>query len=144
MGLLNYTTKVAVDRSVAEIMRTLTKHGARAIMVENDDTGTITALSFQVLVDDKPVRFKLPADWRPVLEIIKKDPRVPRGKKTEEHAKCVTWRILKDWIEAQVAILTTRMVQLDQVFLPYAVAPNGKTFYEHVKASNLLAPPKNG
>lgn len=140
MPILNYTTKVPVEKSVHEIMAMLSKHGAQAIMVENDDTGTIVALSFKMDMDGNPISFKLPIVWREVRQIIQEDKRVPRSKKTDEHAKCVAWRILKDWVEAQIAILETRMVKLDQIFLPYAVARDGRTFYETVKSSNLLGP----
>lgn len=143
MGLLNYTTKVSVDRSVAEIMKMLTKFGAQRIMVENDDTGTIVGMSFEILVDGAKTGYKLPVKWEEVLYIIDTDGRVPRAKKNPEHAKCVAWRILKDWVEAQLAILETNMVKLDQVFLPYAIAKSGKTIYEHVKSVGLLAAPKD-
>lgn len=139
MAILNYTTKVSVDRSAAEIMKMLSKHGATHIIVENDDTGTISGMSFQIPVDGNLVGFKLPVKWQEVLQIIQEDRRVPGNKRNPEHAKCVAWRILKDWTEAQLAILETNMVKLDQVFLPYAVAKDGRTLYEAVKASNLLS-----
>ncbi len=139
MPILNYTTKVSVDRSVAEIMKMLAKFGAQAVMVEHDDTGTITALSFKILVNGNPVGYKLPVVWQEVLHIINEDRRVPSAKKNNEHAKCVAWRIMKDWVEAQLAILETNMVKMDQVFLPYAIAKDGRTLYETVKSSNLLS-----
>ncbi len=141
MPILNYTTKISVDRSVAEIMKMLAKFGAQAVMVEHDDTGTITAMSFKILVDGNPVGYKLPVMWQSVMQIIVKDQRVPRPKKTDEHAKCVAWRIMKDWVEAQLAILETNMVKMDQVFLPYAISRDGRTLYEAVKSSNLLSAP---
>ena len=42
------------------------------------------------------------------------------------------WRITKDWVEAQMAIVETKMVTLPQVFLPYAVTQNGQTVYEKI------------
>lgn len=141
MSLLNYTTKVSVDRSVQEVMKMLSVHGASAIMVENDDTGTIAALSFKMNTGERVISFKLPIQWEPILEIIRKDKRVPNNKKNKEHAKCVAWRIMKDWIEAQMAIIETNMVTTDQVFLPYAIAKDGRTLYETVKSQNLLGSP---
>ncbi len=141
--ILNYTTKVSVDRSAAEIMRILSSHGASAIMVENDNTGTIVGMSFKIMIDGAPAGFKLPIKWQEVLQIIKTDPKVPGHKKNDEHAKCVAWRILKDWVEAQMAILETKMVTLDQVFLPYAITKSGQTLYEHVKSQNLLSAPQS-
>lgn len=142
MPILNYTTKVSVDRSVAEIMKMLAKFGAQAVMVEHDDTGTIVAMSFKIAIDGNPVGFKLPVQWREVLQIINEDRRVPNAKKTNDHAKCVAWRIMKDWVEAQLAILETNMVKIDQVFLPYAIAKDGRTLYETVKSGNLLSAPQ--
>jgi hypothetical protein len=45
------------------------------------------------------------------------------------------WRIVKDWTEAQLAIIETRMVKTEQVFLPYAIMRDNKTLYEHVEAN---------
>ena len=142
MPLLNYTTRVAADRSISEIQKQLAKHGANEILAQYDDTGSVVALSFRMLIEDTPIAYRLPCDWRPVLAIIEKDKRVPRAKRTKEHALCVSWRIVKDWVEAQMAIIETRMVKTDQVFLPYAIMRNGSTLYEHAQATKLLSAPK--
>src|SRR5438552_18436509 len=39
----------------------------------------------------------------------------------------VEWRIVKDWVEAQLALIETRMVTAQQVFLPYAIMRDGRT-----------------
>lgn len=49
---------------------------------------------------------------------------------TTEQAARVGWRIIKDWIEAQLALVQTQMVTLDQVFLPYARTNTGETVYQ--------------
>ena len=59
----------------------------------------------------------------------------------EDQARRVAWRIVRDWVEAQMAIVELEMAKVDQVFLPYARTPNGQTLYEHVRASNLLSAP---
>ena len=33
-----------------------------------------------------------------------------------------SWRILKDWVEAQMALLETGMVTMDEIFLPYILS----------------------
>ena len=50
--------------------------------------------------------------------------------KTPEQAERVAWRILKDWLEAQLALVQTEMVSLDCVMLPYMQADDGRTVYE--------------
>ena len=42
----------------------------------------------------------------------------------------VAWRILKDWVAAQLAIVETEMVSLDEVMLPYLRSDDGRTLYE--------------
>jgi hypothetical protein len=144
MPLLNFTTEISVDKTVGEIQRILSKNGVTAILMENDDDGEISALSFHARVGDQTIAFRLPSDWRPVLHILERDPKVPRGKRTKEQALRVSWRIIKDWVEAQMAIVSTRMVELDQVFLPYAVTRDGRTVYEAVKSGNLLPAASDG
>lgn len=48
------------------------------------------------------------------------------------------WRIVKDWVEAQMALQETQMVTTAQVFLPYMIMPNGKTVSENVIANPSL------
>lgn len=142
MPLLNYTTEVAVEKSVGELQRILTKHGAQKLLIENDDAGNIVALSFMIQTPQGLIGFKLPVEWERVLKTLK-DQRVAPRYQTKEQALRVSWRILKDWTQAQLAIIQYRMVTLDQVFLPYAIAKDGRTLYQHVQTSNLLGPPQS-
>ena len=138
MSLLNYTTKMPVETTLLKIQKQLVAHGAIAVMNEFDDHGYITALTFSIKVNDRTVGFKLPSDWRPVLQILENDKKVPRRLVCQEQALKVAWRIIKDWVEAQMAIVETKMVTTDQVFLPYAITNDGKTIYEQIKDSNFM------
>jgi hypothetical protein len=55
------------------------------------------------------------------------------------------WRIVKDWVEAQMALVETQMVTTQEVFLPYAVMRDGRTLSQHVAADPglLLGDGKN-
>ena len=140
MPLLNYTTEIDAEKTIAEIQKILAAHGARAILTEYDDNGYIVALSFKIPVGDHEIGFKLPSDWRPVLQVLEKQ-RVERRYRSQEQALRVSWRIIKTWVEAQMAIVETKMVTLDQVFLPYVVTDSGQTLYDRLKATNFLLPP---
>lgn len=133
---LNYTTKIPADRSIAEISQMLAKAGAKKIMHDYDDSGNINALSFMIELDGQPIGFRLPTDWRPVSQIIaeirRNNTKLSRDVLTDQHAINVAWRITKDWVEAQLALLETKMVTTQQLFLPYAVTNNGETLYEHI------------
>ena len=54
-------------------------------------------------------------------------------------ASRVAWRILKDWVKAQMAILETEMVDLQEIFLPYMVSQN-RTLYETMKDYQFQLP----
>lgn len=140
MPLLNYTTSISADKTIGEIQKLLVKAGARAILANYRDDGTIDALSFQMPVENggQLVGFKLPCDPKPVLLILERDPKVPNRLKDRDQALRVAWRIVKDWVEAQLAIIETRMVKPEQVFLPYAVTPTGETVFERFESGKLL------
>lgn len=145
MPLLNYTTKVPVVNSVAAIQKVLVKHGASSIAQEYDDDRQLVAISFKLRLAGQELNFKLPIDWQATLEVMKQD-GTPRPLLNIEHARRVSWRIIKDWVEVQLALAETKMVTIPQVFLPYAVNKDGKTLYEIV-ASNpqlLLGDGNNG
>ena len=71
---------------------------------------------------------------------------IERRYRSQEQALRVSWRIIKTWVEAQMAIVETKMVTLDQVFLPYVVTDSGQTLYDRLKAANFLlkSGPPNG
>ena len=149
MGLLNYTTKINADKTAAEIARCLSMHGASAILTDYKD-GVLSAISFQITVNEQKIGFRLPCDWRPVLEVLMKNVRVPTygshyakiKKDREAQAVRTAWRIVKDWVEAQMALVETQMVTTRDVFLPYAVMRDGRTLAQHVETdpSMLLGP----
>lgn len=141
MGLLNYTSSVSADRSAEEIKKCLVQHGAQAILSEYDPQGEyLTALSFKITVNGQTMGFKLPCDWKPVYEIMFGGKRTSweTAKKKEQESRRkdqalrTAWRIVKDWVEAQMALVETKMVTTQQVFLPYAVMRDGRTLAEHV------------
>jgi len=127
--ILNYTTEVAVSRTVGQVQGVLVEAGARAIMAEYDDVGNVTGMSFVVDGQFGRQGYTLPVRAERVLTVLTRD-KVPRRYCTPEHAERVAWRILKDWIEAQLALLRTEMVTLDQVMLPYMRTGDGRTVYE--------------
>jgi len=130
MPLLNYTTKISVEKTLGEIQRMLVLNGAKSVLSEYDDNGYIIALSFIINVNDQSMAIRLPSDWRPVLKIMEDDRKTPNSFCNQEQALRVAWRIIKDWVEAQMAILQTKMVKIEQIFLPYIITNNNQTIFE--------------
>lgn len=76
------------------------------------------------------VGFRLPANTPGVLAAMRADKAVPRSLIKTEQAERVVWRITRDWVRAQLAIIEAGMARLEQVMLPYAVTPSGRTLFE--------------
>lgn len=134
MPILNYTTSVNVFKTLGEIQMQLVKHGAKKIMQDYDDEGRITALSFLVDTPTGPRGIKLPANVDAVHAVLAKQ----RVKCDREQAERVAWRIVKDWVEAQMAILESEMVQMDEIFLPYMVNGSGQTLFQAYRNNQLM------
>src|SRR3990167_1064848 len=134
MPLLNYTTQIDVEKTIGEIQRCLGKHQAQSIKTDYED-GQIVSLSFLLDINGKKAGFKLPCDWRPVLQLMKQDPKVPRRLCDQTQAVRVAWRIIKDWVEAQMALVDTSMVKTEEVFLPYMMMKDGKTLAETMQTN---------
>jgi hypothetical protein len=128
MPLLNYTTTVNPERTVLDIHKALRKAKATSVATLYDDTGP-TGVSFVVETNYGTRTFALPVDPVPVHAVLRSQ-KVAMRYRTIEHARSVAWRITKDWLEAQLALIETGMVSLDQVMLPYMVGIGGTTVYE--------------
>lgn len=133
MPLLNYTTKVDVYTTMGAIQGQLVKHGARKIMQDYDGVGNISALSFLIDTPAGPRGIRLPANVDAVHAVLARQ----KVKCDREQAERVAWRIVKDWVEAQMAILESEMVQMDEIFLPYMIDNTGKTLFEAYRSNQL-------
>jgi hypothetical protein len=140
MPLLNYTTTVPVARTIGAVQALLVEAGARAIQTEYDNVGRPISIAFSVETAYGLRYFILPVNARQVETVLKRDRAVQARFQTPEHAERVAWRIVKDWLEAQLAIIKSGMVTLDQVMLPYMRADNGKTTFELYRDQQLALP----
>lgn len=139
MAILNYTTTVDSFKTASEIEYILMKHKAKSIM-KNYDGESITGLSFLIDTGFQQIPVRLPVKVDECLEVLKREKKnSPRSsiKATREQAERTAWRILKDWIEAQMALLDIEMVEMQEIFLPY-IEIQGQTIYEKLEQKNFL------
>ena len=139
MPLLNYTTTVSVNRTIGQVQALLVEAGARRIMTEYDDVGHATGIAFTVETGYGARSFLVPVNAERVVAVLARERVQPRYA-TPEHGERVAWRIVKDWLEAQLAIIRTEMVTLDQVMLPYMATGDGRTMYDQYLDSQLALP----
>jgi len=140
-GIKNYTTSISVEKTVGEIERILTSHGAKRIMKEFDDQGGIKTVSFTIDTPSGEMPIKLPARVDRLLVILKH--QGARGKIenrycNEAQAARTSWRIIKDWIDAQMALVSVDMVKIEEIFLPYVYDGRlGQTLFEALEAKKV-------
>lgn len=135
----NYTTDVPASRSIGEIEKLLSHFGAAAVMKEFTSDGRVHSLSFKL--QDKA--FKLPANINGVKKILYTDVRPHHSKngmkRRDDRANRVAWRILKDWIHAQLSLIASGQAHPEQIFLPYLYDGKSKrTLYETYVEGKLL------
>lgn len=139
MALKNYTTTIKTEKTINEIQQILTKHKAKAILTEYDDMGNVAALSFKIETQQGILGIRLPAKQDNVLKVLQIQKRNNSTiKATQDQAARTAWRNIKDWVDAQMALIDTEMVQIDEVFLPYILNNKGQTLYEYFKENNIL------
>ena len=131
MPIANYSTTVNPHKSIGEIEQILARNGVRAISKDYNEDGLPVGLTFMIFAHASPVNFRLPANIDGVHQVLQYDREVPRRFKTREQAERVAWRLLKDWIRAQMGIIEAGLSTTLEVFLPYAVMPqDGRTLYQ--------------
>jgi hypothetical protein len=146
MAIKNYTTDVPVYKTVADIQLMLAEHGARKIMFDYAADGKLLAVCFQIQMEHGEQAVKLPANVERVQAVLKQQKNNPKVRNRSdidfslEQSERVAWRIVRDWLDAQLAILETEQVEIAQVFLPYFMARDGRTLYEYYGAGQLLLP----
>lgn len=130
MPIKNYTTEVPEEKTVGEIIGLLASKGAAMVRVDYDTQGRPTGVSFGISVNGLPLPFKMPCNFRGVFQAL--GYRGEMQGEREARTRRIAWRILKDWVAAQMAIIEAQQASIIQVFLPYAV-PNessGATVFE--------------
>ncbi len=146
MALKNYTTAVSASQTVSDIHKELAAHGARKVMFDYDDSGRVLAICFSIVTPEGERAVRLPGNADRVRMVLLQQKNDPKRRNrasidaSPEQAERVAWRIVKDWLTTQLAILETEMVDVGQVFLPYFVGRNGQTLYDAYAAGQFCLP----
>lgn len=136
MPIKNYTTKIDIYTSLGEIQCALAKAGAQKIMVDYVD-GKPTGVTFALYRDNFGLQgFTLPAEVDGTLRVFSRQ----NVKPDREQAERTAWRNVRDWVLAQMALIESCDVPIDEVFLPYLTSRSGKTLYQIYSTGQLLLP----
>ena len=134
----NYTTEVQVETTVHRIEKVLSQYGATKVVKDYDGDGTPCALLFVIRGQNGDVPIKLPCRDKEALKLFQEQhkqgalpKRYAQGEWAGQQAKRVAWRIVEDWVRAQLALWELGMVSLEEVFLAHIyIAEEEMTMFE--------------
>ena len=137
----NYTTTIAVEKTVMEIEQILSKFGATNIFKMYED-GVVKGLAFQTIVNDRPLSFKLPLEEDKIKQVFNHAVscrELPEKYRNNiEQARRTGWRIIKDWIDSQMSLIQINTVKFEQVFLPYMYdMQTNQTLFEKMEKNSF-------
>jgi hypothetical protein len=91
-------------------------------------------LAFKIDINGQTWAFRMPLRWRQAYEVLyRRSKQEDRHRKTrQDHAYRVAWRILRDWVDVQMALVELEIVQMQEIFLPYVIQRNGQTLFENI------------
>lgn len=133
------STDISCEETVGQIQRILGNSGASQILLDYKD-GDVSAVSFKYEVNHTSIPFHLPCRWQKIHKFMMdqmSNPRQSRMAEYERQSKRVAWRQILRWIEAQMALVDTEMVKIEEIFMPYMQSKSGQTLFDHVAAGNF-------
>jgi hypothetical protein len=149
MPFMNYTTRVPVPRTISELHEMLGEHGAHS--VQTTFTGKRpSGLAFRIDTPFGVRSFALPVNVDAVHKLMESQSaeiaRRSHIKVTREQAERTAWRVIRDWLEAQLALIEAGMAGLDEIMLPYLTMPEhgNRTLYQVMIAESLGLPEPKG
>lgn len=142
--LKNYTSTVPATRSISYIETKLAQKGATQILKLYDATARVEGICFIIPMNGRDMPFKLPAKVAECEKVLMANltsrARPETKKKIPQQAERTAWKILSDWVEAQMAMIELSQVEILEVFLSYVYDhQKQQTFFEQIKEKNYKA-----
>lgn len=145
MALFMESTEVPDTKTVAEIQDLLARRGASSVMVEYEN-GQVESLMFQFTVNEQSIPFRLPCRHESVTNILTRHGKKVRKNDTMDRmSRRIAWRQILRWVQAQLALIETGMVNAQEVFLPYAIVRTDGvecSMHEMIEKRGYLALPR--
>ena len=138
---LNYSTKIPVHQTVTECQSILAAAGAASVAVHFEN-GDPAGLSFTLKTPHGMRSFTLPVNLDGMHAVLQKEAG-PGGSiaalhrsraevarlTSRKHAAEMAWRVVKDWLEANLALVAAQMATLTEVMLPYLHVDEDRTLW---------------
>jgi hypothetical protein len=141
-GPLNYTTTVDAEKTAYECLAMLGRFGASQIGITFRDDRMPDGLSFVLMTRWGRRGFDLPVDAASTLKVLTRAAearRIRPGYAHPEQADRVAWRVMKDWLESQLALIEAGLMDAERVLSPYMLVEPGKTMLDIYAEQHAIA-----
>lgn len=131
-----------IIKTLSDIESALAEAGATTVTKKYDGTGMPVAMEFDIQTKFGMRSIRLPANVPAIYRILDPGTWLTDSKKIalQQRASRVAWRIMLRWVEAQLALIETEMVDLSEVLLPYMIMDGERTTYQIMLNRQLLMP----
>jgi hypothetical protein len=126
----NYTTSVAPEKTAAECVVLLGRYGAAQVTLYFSEGRAPTGLTFVIDSGRGQSAYKIAADVTRIHAALGRDASVPRRHSGLDQARRTAWKTIQGWLEFQLTMIETGLMDPEQVLLPYAVNDQGRTMWE--------------
>lgn len=121
---------------MAFIESKLVQNGARKIQKTYDPDGRVDAMCFSIPIEGREVYFKLSARVSNCEAVLRANlssrARPETVRKIPDQAVRTAWKIVSDWVEAQMARIELAQIEVMEAFMPY-IFDGTQTYFESVK-----------
>lgn len=142
--LRNYTTTISTARTISEIERLLALYGASAIQ-KRYKNAEVFSFVFTITGPYGTQTFQLPLDvpaFQQRLIDLKNNGELPGISKKDvsnpDKARRIGWRVIKDWVDAQLTLIDAGQLTMQDVFFQYMIDEGGRPLRQ-VVGKKLLA-----
>lgn len=132
-GPLNYTTSIDGERTALECVTMLMRFGAKNVALSVGEEKMPDGLDFVIVLPWGATRqYSMPinvAGTEKALARATRAGKIRSGYDNPAQAHRTAWRVLKDWLEVNLALIEAGGVELERVMLPYMrVSPTQDVF----------------
>ena len=124
------TTSVSAEKTISQIQEKLRDYNVGRFQLLYGDNGRIDAVYFTIRANGNEFPYRLPANHEPLLELARRGETKYLKEGDEEQAIRIAWRQIYRWVQAQLALIETEMVEMREIFLPYMMVDDQTTMYQ--------------
>jgi hypothetical protein len=149
-GPLNWTTKIRAKVTAQECVGMLVDHGAERAGLTVKDRRPV-GIEFQISTKWGLRHYALPVDVDAsqalLFQAIDEGRIVPGGGgrtraqlTSREHAEDVAWRVMRDWLEVQIAMIEAGLATMERLLLSWQLVAPGQDMFDALDEQQLQLP----